>query len=43
MSIILSIAWFIFGFIIGAITIIGIACIVTNIREEKRNGENKES
>ena len=36
MSIILSIAWFIFGFIIGAITIIGIACIVTDIREEKK-------
>jgi hypothetical protein len=43
MSIGLCVAWFIFGFIIGVITIIGIACVVTDIREEKRNGKNKES
>ena len=42
MSIILSIAWFIFGFIIGAITITGIACIVTDIRKEKHDDKDRE-
>ena len=43
MNILLCIAWFIFGFIVGQMVLIAIALIVNDsrIEREKENAENK--
>ena len=41
MNIQLCIAWFVFGFFVGQIFLIGLALIISE-KKENRNGENKE-